>query len=250
MGKLWCSFVEQGRVLPKSALSQLWSYKLLHPVYKKIWLSKDRRNTRRSLTFGEYISPLIFIIIKRLTRHEKIIKKDNLSFILCVMFWTVFLAVLAALFVYKYLTTADKKQLDNLSSIIQWGFLIFLWVLAITAVIGFIDDNWDKILNALKYIGCFFLAMVFFYFFITISSYIKFRERKKLWLIKGEKKSFRSVEFEDEWYKSLTKEEKEKEDKRSKKATKRIFRFLVTIPLTLILWLMVRFISAYISWHL
>ena len=170
------------------------------------------------------------------------------------MFWTVFLAVLAALFIYKYLTTADKKQLDNLSSIIQWGFLIFLWVLAITAVIGFIDDNWDKILNVLKYIGWFFLAMVFFYFFIIIPSYIKFRERKKLWLIKGEKKSFRSVEFEDEWYKSLTKEEKEKEDKRSKKATKRIFRFLVAFPLTLILalilWLVVPLISEYLSWHL
>jgi cytochrome bd-type quinol oxidase subunit 2 len=162
------------------------------------------------------------------------------------MFWTVFLAVLAALFAYKYITSLNKEQLSNVANVVKWIIIICILVILILCIIGFIQDNREKILNILMTI-CYCIWGIFSYWLVMfIPSYIKYRERKKLWLIKKEENFF-STKNDDEWYKTLTEKQKEIENKRSKRAAKRILWGLIAIPILLVIAVVVLLILSYKS---
>lgn len=108
-----------------------------------------------------------------------------------------------------------------------------MWIVVILIVINFIINNGKDILKWILYIlygiiGCLIPTWIVF-----LLSYNKFKQRKKLWLIKPSVK-FKDFGSEDDRYKSLTKKEKEIEDSRVKKRGRWILWGLIAIPILLL----------------
>ena len=169
------------------------------------------------------------------------------------MFRTVFCAVLAALLVYNFLSNATNDQRSGIYTLII-GIAIIWWIwYLIMLLIWLIIANWDAIKETWLYIvywimgliitGCVFLWISYPY------EYLKFKLRKKEWIIKSKEK-FSYWKYDDKWLDSLSKKDKEKEDKINKGISRIWFRAFISIPLLIIFVAFVLFVMMLIETYL
>ena len=154
------------------------------------------------------------------------------------MFRTVFCAVLAALLVYNFLSNATNDQRSGIYKLII-GIAIIWWIwYLIMLLIWLIIANWDAIKEAWLYIVYWIIGLIITCcVFLWISyphEYLKFKLRKKEWIIKSKEK-FSYWKYDDKWLDSLSKKDKEKEDKINKRISRMWFRALISIPLLILI---------------
>jgi len=157
------------------------------------------------------------------------------------MFFTVFSAVLLALLVFRLLTNATSEQKEWILNLIRWIFILWLVSAIIIWISVFVYSHWSWISNLLEFLLGFLLIWLLISLPIwsigMYSSWRRFKERKKLWLIKdGVKRWDFNDEFEKKRYKALNKQQKEKEDKRANSSSRTVLWVLITIPLLLLAW--------------
>lgn len=164
---------------------------------------------------------------------------NNLLTTLFIMFRTVFFAVLAALVVYKIIDHLDlpalsEKAISTIISIIIWGFKIFI----VWALIWLVYYNRWTIVDLFESIQVLLIVTLIFLAFVfivsTASSYLKFRLRKKAWLLKKTDK-FSLWSDDTKCVKNLSKKDKELDDKLSTKASWCWLRVLISIPLLILI---------------
>ena len=155
-----------------------------------------------------------------------------------IMFRTVFFAVLAALLVYNFLSNSNNDQRSGIFMLII-GIVIICWIwFLIMLLIWLIIANWDTIKEIWLYIVYWIIGLIInccLFLWVSYShEYLKFKLRKKEWIIKSKEK-FSYWKYDDKWIDSLSEKDKEKEDKINKRISRMWFRALISIPLLIII---------------
>lgn len=166
-----------------------------------------------------------------------------------IMFRTVFCAVLAALVVYKIIDHLDipalsEKAISTIIVVIGWWLKIFfVWAL-IWRLYSWVSDNRWEVSNLLEAIRVILLVALIFgailFVIITINSYLKFRFRKKYWLLKKTAK-FSLFSDDTKLVNSLSKKDKELDEEISKKVSRCWMRALLAFPILIIIGSLVLF---------
>ena len=173
-----------------------------------------------------------------------------------IMFRTVFSAVLAALFIYKWINnppTLSEKVISAIVLIIAWWLKIFfVWALA-WRLYSWISDNRWTITNLFESIRVLLVVVLIFWTIIfaitSLTSYLKFRLRKKAWLLKDTDK-FSLFDDDTKRVKSLSKKDKETDDKLSTKVSWCWLRALISIPLLIIIVAIIILLMVFIESYL
>lgn len=175
-----------------------------------------------------------------------------------IMFRTVFFAVLTALIVYKLidhfdLPTLSEKTISIIFSIIAWWLKIFfVWALA-WRLYSWISNNRWTIINWFEAVWVLlFVALIFWtiiFAIASLTSYLKFRLRKKAWLLKDTDK-FSLFDDDTKRVKSLSKKDKETDDKLSTKVSWCWLRALISIPLLIIIVAIIILLMVFIESYL
>jgi len=174
------------------------------------------------------------------------------------MFRTVFCAVLAALLVYKLidhfdLLTLSEKTISIIISIVAWWLKIFfVWAL-VWRLYSWISDNRWTITDLFESMRVILVVVLIFWTIIftivTFTSYLKFRLRKKAWLLKDTDK-FSLFDDDTKRVKSLSKKDKETDDKLSTKVSWCWMRALISIPLLIIIVAIIILLMVFIESYL
>lgn len=164
-----------------------------------------------------------------------------------IMFRTVFSAVLAALFIYKWINnppTLSEKTISIIISIIAWWLKIFfVWALAWRLYSWISDNRWTitdlfESMRVLLFVALIFWTIIFA--IVSLTSYLKFRLRKKAWLLKDTDK-FSLFDDDTKRVKSLSKKDKELDEEISKKVSRCWMRALLAFPILIIIGSLVLF---------